>query len=448
MTRLVSVADLTTYVRLLFESDELLQDVAVEGEVTQTFTSRAGHVYFTLSDGAVNLKCVMFRGQVARARAKIAAGVSVSAFGRVSVYDRDATYQLYVDAVFDSGIGLQAMELERLRLRLAEDGLFEPTRKRALPAIPRVIGVVTSREGAVWHDIQTVVERRFPLAELLLSPSQVQGVNAEATLVEALRRLIASGRPDVIIVARGGGSAEDLAAFNGEALARAVFASPIPVVSAIGHETDWAILDDVADLRAPTPTAAAELVTPNSLDLAREALHGRLRLEASIVATVRDAHDACDSLAERVAAADPLAKAHDDVRRAGERLTIHRRSLNERVRAGQAAADASVRLVRARRREIVERRRCEIVVPLTNRLSASGGAGQRAYAADLAVLRSGLGRLSPLAVLERGYALMVAEDGRIITSIAQATIGETLSMHVADGIVRSTVTGVAGRRAT
>lgn len=445
MARLISVAELTTYVRVLFEGDELLQDVAVEGEVTQTFTSRAGHVYFTLSDGAVNLKCVMFRGQAARSRTRVEAGVTVSAFGRVSVYDRDATYQLYVDAVFDSGIGIQAMELERLRQRLAEDGLFEATRKRGLPAIPRVIGVVTSREGAVWHDIQTVVERRFPLAELLLSPAQVQGVNAEASLVLALRRLIDSGRPDVIIVARGGGSAEDLAAFNGEALARAVFASPVPVVSAIGHETDWSILDDVADLRAPTPSAAAELLTPNALDMARAVLQDRLRLETAIFATARSARDESALLALRVEAADPLAAAQESLRFDVDRLAVVRRSLDERIRTGLVETRASSRLVRARRRELVERRRCEIVQPLTTRLTASGGAAHSARAADLAVLRSGLARLSPAAILDRGYALMVSGDGRIITRAGQASVGQAVSMHLADGVVRSTVTGVVER---
>lgn len=445
MTRLVSVAELTTYVRILFEADELLQDIAVEGEVTQTFTSRAGHIYFTLSDGAVNLKCVMFRGQVAKARAKLETGVTVSAFGRVSVYDRDATYQLYVDAVFDSGIGLQAMELERLRQRLSDDGLFDQARKRPLPAFPKVIGVVTSLQGAVWHDIQTAVRRRYPLAELLLSPAQVQGANAEASLVVALQRLVATGRPEVIIVARGGGSVDDLSAFNGEALARAVFGSTIPVVSAIGHQTDWSILDDVADLRAPTPTAAAELVTPNIFDLARSVLQNLIDIEAAMVTTIHAARDACASLGSRVEAAHPFTAAREALRRDRDRLSNIRRTLDQRIASGRINADASRRLVHARRRELVDRRRCEIVEPLTARLSASGSASQHRRASEIAVLRSGLVGLGPTAVLSRGYALMVGRDGRVVTSLRQVGVGDALTVHVTDGLVQSTVTGMIER---
>lgn len=445
MTRLVSVAELTTYVRILFEADELLQDVAVEGEVTQTFTSRAGHVYFTLSDGSVNLKCVMFRGQVARARARIEAGVTVAAFGRVSVYDRDATYQLYVDAVFDSGIGLQAMELERLRQRLADDGLFDPDRKRPLPPFPKVIGVVTSLQGAVWHDIQTAVQRRYPLAELLLSPAQVQGANAESSLVLALKRLTETGRPDVIIIARGGGSVDDLSAFNGESLARAVFGSPVPVVSAIGHETDWSILDNVADLRAPTPTAAAELVTPNIFDLARSVLQDRIDIEAAMVSSIQTVSDLCSSLATRLEAAHPLVGANEDLRRERGRLSVFRTSLDERLRTGMVTADASLRIIMARRRELVERRRCEIVQPLTARLIASGSATHRRRDAEIALLRSGLERLRPAAVLNRGYALLIGPYGRVVSRTAQASVGISVSAHLADGVVQSTVTSIIER---
>ena len=445
MTRLISVADLTTYVRVLFESDELLQDVAVEGEVTQTFTSRAGHIYFTLSDGSVNLKCVMFRGQVARARARIETGVTVAAFGRVSVYERDAAYQLYVDAVFDSGIGLQAMELERLRQRLAEDGLFDLSRKRPLPPFPRVIGVVTSLQGAVWHDIQTAVQRRYPLAELLLSPAQVQGSSAEASLVVALKRLIETDRPDVIIVARGGGSVDDLSAFNGEALARSVFGSPVPIVSAIGHETDHCILDEVADLRAPTPTAAAELVTPNMLDLARLILQHRIDIEAAMVSTVHAVEDECTSLRMRLDAAHPFTKVRDELGRSTERLSAFRRTLDERILTGRLKAESSRRLVMARRREVVERRRCEVVVPLTARVTASGRAAQRQRSGEVDVLRSGLLRLGPAAVLDRGYAVILGPDGGVITRTGQLTVGDALAVHVTDGVVSSSVTGITER---
>jgi exodeoxyribonuclease VII large subunit len=337
------------------------------------------------------------------------------------------------------------MELERLRQRLAEDGLFDVSRKRPLPTYPKVIGVVTSLQGAVWHDIQTAVQRRYPLAELLLSPAQVQGTTAEASLVVALRRLIATGRPEVIIVARGGGSVDDLSAFNGEALARAVFGSPIPIVSAIGHETDHCIMDEVADLRAPTPTAAAELVTPNMLDLARVVLQHRIDIEAAMVSTVHGARDASSTLAARVEAAHPFTRAHEDLSVARDRLSAFRRTVDELIRAGQVKADASRRLVLARRREIVERRRCEIVEPLTIRVSSSGRAAQQLRSGQVDVLQSGLVRLGPAAVLNRGYALMVGPNGRIVTRTGQLNVGDALAVHVTDGVVRSSVTGINDR---
>lgn len=259
----VTVSELTSYVRDLLESDEVLADLWVEGEVLESFTSRAGHIYFSLADDDSRLRCVLFRAAAIRQRTRPVIGEQCAVHGRVSVYEREGSYQLYVDLIQPAGIGMRALEFELLRQRLEAEGLFDSSRKRPLPPRPRVIGVVTSEEGAVWHDIQSVIRRRNPFVELLLAPTMVQGALAPAGIIGAIESLQIDGRADVIIVARGGGSPDDLAWFNDERLLRCAFACPIPVVSAVGHESDWTLFDYVADLRAPTPSAAAELCSPN-----------------------------------------------------------------------------------------------------------------------------------------------------------------------------------------
>ena len=257
-----TVREITDRIRELLDSDPLLADLWISGEVLEATVSRSGHVFFTLSGEGSQLRCVMFRMNALRQRSLPSPGSACIAHGKVEIYATEGTVQFYVDLVEDAGVGLAALELELLRQQLEAEGLFAESRKRSLPPNPGTIGVITSSTGAVWHDIQNVVRRRNPFAGLLLSSVAVQGDAASSDIVAALQTLILDGRPDVILIARGGGSASDLSAFNDERLLRAVFASPIPVVSAIGHETDWTLIDLVADVRAPTPSAAAELITP------------------------------------------------------------------------------------------------------------------------------------------------------------------------------------------
>ena len=303
--QVVSIPLLTSYIRELLESDELLSDLWVEGEVAETFVARSGHVYFTLRDTDSQLKCVLFRAQAQRLRSMPRAGDQIAAHGRISVYERDGAYQLYVDLIQPAGLGILALQLELLRQQLAAEGLFEPSRKRPIPTMPSCIGVVTSAEGAVWHDIQHVLRRRFPLVHLLLASTPVQGDNAPAGIVAALQALQDDGRADVIIVARGGGSAEDLWCFNDERVVRAVFACRVPVVSGVGHETDWTLIDDVADLRAPTPSAAAELCSPSIVDLAARIVDLQRRGTRSIVDQVADCRDSLADLSSRLARLTP-----------------------------------------------------------------------------------------------------------------------------------------------
>jgi len=268
--RLLSVDELTLYVKATLDEDPILSDAWVRGEVTDFMRSAAGHCYFSLSGAGSKLSCVLFNRNARAVPALPETGDEIVAHGRVSVYEVQGRYQLYVDAVAPVGAGALQLQFEALRQRLDAEGLFAVERKRPLPELPRAIGVVTSAQGAVWHDIQNVTRRRFPLVELVLSPSAVQGADAPVQLVAALEALQLEPDVDVIIVGRGGGSPEELAVFNDEELARAIYRSRVPVVSAVGHETDFSIADFVADLRAPTPSAAAELCVPDRRALIAE----------------------------------------------------------------------------------------------------------------------------------------------------------------------------------
>ena len=262
--KIYSVAEVNRYLRETLEADSLLADIWVGGEISNYTQSTAGHLYFTLKDQASQLRCVFFRPKVA---VSLENGIAVVTHGRVSIYEVTGALQLYVDQVQPEGLGVLHLEFERLKAKLEAEGLFEPSRKRPLPLFPRRIGVVTSPTGAVFHDIASIVTRRYPLAELVLAPTQVQGEGAEDGIVQALQNLDDMEGIDVVIVARGGGSLEDLWAFNEEKVARAIYASKAPVISGVGHDTDFTIADFVADVRAPTPSAAAELAVPDRAEL-------------------------------------------------------------------------------------------------------------------------------------------------------------------------------------
>ena len=256
-----TVSQVAVYLKDKLESDGLLSRLTVQGEIANLRTVASGHSYFTLREDGSSIRCVMFRGRAGQEY--LEDGQEILAGGNFTFYPPSGEANMHIAVVLPVGAGALALELARLRQQLAVEGLFDPSRKRPIPVFPRVIGVVTSPSGAVWQDIQNVVMRRYPLAELRLAPTSVQGDAAAEQIAAAVRSLNDEGVADVIIVARGGGSLEDLWCFNSEAVARAIFASGIPVVSGVGHETDTTIADDVADSRAPTPSAAAELVTPD-----------------------------------------------------------------------------------------------------------------------------------------------------------------------------------------
>ena len=268
MDDVIAVSDLTYVIKAILEDEPALQDVLVEGEVSNLTLHSSGHAYFTLKDEASQVSCVMFRGQITpRNRPLLKAGAKLVVEASVTVYAGRGQYQLQVSGIRAVGIGDLFQQFQLLKEKLQREGLFDGELKKPLPVFPQRIGIVTSPTGAVIQDMVRVFERRFPCVEIVLSPTLVQGDAAAASIVKALQRLVDEPDMDVIIIARGGGSAENLWAFNDESLARAVFACPVPVISAIGHETDFTILDFVADVRAATPTAAAELATPDRDEL-------------------------------------------------------------------------------------------------------------------------------------------------------------------------------------
>ncbi len=382
-----SVREITRYIRDLFEVDEILHDIWVRGEVGNLTKARSGHWYFTVKDSDAQLRCVMFRGAARGVRADVQAGVEIMVHGRVGVYEARGEYQLYADQIQAVGVlGDLHLRFEALKAKLDAEGLFDPGRKRQIPAFPARIGVVTSSTAAAWHDIQNVLQRRFPLAEVVLSPTLVQGAEAPARIVAALRRLNRGSAVDVIILARGGGSLEDLWCFNDESVARAVAASRIPVISGVGHEIDFTIVDFVADKRAPTPTAAAELATPNRDDLLLDI--DRLR----------------DSLAGS----------------AGDAVNERERDLT-RLRSALRFT-TPLKAVQLTRRRVEEKRE---QLARTQRLQLQQRRERLLHAAKA------LEAANPSHILARGYALVRDDAGVVIRRAAQVSKNQRLNVQLA-----------------
>jgi exodeoxyribonuclease VII large subunit len=298
--RLLPVGILVMLLRETLEADRFYSDLWLEGEVTDLSRSAAGHAYFTLRDDDGALKCVLFRNQALRQHQLPQSGERFAVHGGLSIYPRSGSVQLVVDLVRPAGLGAAQLQLDYLRETLEAEGLFEPERTRALPAWPRVIGVVTSAYGAAWHDIQTVIRRRFPLAELVLAPANVQGLGSPESIVDALQRLQTETAADIIILARGGGDSDDLSAFNDERVVRAVFACRVPVVAGIGHATDRTLVEEVADDYAATPSAAAEISVPSLIESSDHLAALKARLAWSFATRHNETRSTLDALNRRL----------------------------------------------------------------------------------------------------------------------------------------------------
>lgn len=390
----LSVSDLTRYLREWMESDELLRDVWITGEISNLSRPASGHIYFTLKDQNSALKCVIWRMSAGRIGVSMQSGMAIEAHGYVSVYERDGQYQLYVDAVRPAGEGYLYQEFLRLKARLEAEGLFETERKRPIPEVPARIGIVTSPTGAALQDMLNTLRRRYPLAEVVISPAAVQGEEAPAEIAAAIERLNREPGIEVILLARGGGSLEDLWSFNDERVVRAVVNSDIPVISGVGHETDFTLADFAADLRAPTPTAAAELASPDIMDVRERLVAMATQLNntlSGISAAERLRLSAASSALLRVS---PMNQVRSDRQRLDEltgRITL--------------AIEHSLQISRMR------------TVNLHNRL----------------------GSLNPFAVLKRGYAIVTNAAGEIIHSVNQTAREDTLDVRIADGTLLTRV---------
>lgn len=398
----MTVSELNEKIKHMLEADPTLARVSVRGEISNFVRHGSGHLYFTLKDGEGQIRCVMFRSSAVRLRFVPTDGMKIQLRGSVSVYTRGGSYQLYVEGMEPDGIGALYLAYEQLKERLTAEGLFDEAHKRPLPRLPRRIGVITSPTGAAVRDIIDVTGRRFPLAQIFLYPSLVQGDGAEAQLLEALRYFETSRLCDVIIIGRGGGSIEDLWAFNSEALARAIYNMTVPVISAVGHETDFTICDFVADCRAPTPSAAAELATPDGRELSMymDTLPERMK----------------NALSMRIAAWDErLSRLRTDRQRAALSRTVDACE----ARLAQAEKDA----VQAMRQRL-------------DRLSAA-----------LAIAAGKADAMSPLAVLRRGYAIAV-QDGAAVSDVTALKAGQRLDIYMEEAVAETQILSIRERKRT
>lgn len=393
-----SVTQLNEYVRMLLDSNAVLSDIWIKGEISN-FTNqyRTGHMYFSVKDAGATVRVVMFRSHAARLGFEPADGMKVILHGRVSAYVQGGQYQFYADHMQADGFGNLFLAFEQTKARLAAEGLFAEDRKKPIPSLPRRVGIITSPTGAAIRDIINVTGRRYPQGELLIFPSLVQGEQAAAYLAGGIRYFNRAANVDVIIIGRGGGSIEDLWAFNDEGLAREIAASAIPVISAVGHETDFTICDFVADLRAPTPSAAAELVFPD-----RAALKSNLQARLSKI--------------------DALVRS--DVAAKRERLNLL----------------ASSRAMRAPAAVIAEKQMR--IDELSLRMHNAMDKLMQSHAQALAANAGRLEALSPLAVLSRGYAVTYSGDGEVVTSVEPLSEGQSITVRYQDGSVDAQVTRI------
>lgn len=386
--RAITVKQLNFYVKSLLEGDVHLQSVAVIGELSNFKNHYAsGHLYFTLKDADAAIRCVMFRSFAAKIPFVPRDGMQVVLVGRASVYEKDGQYQFYAEQMLPVGEGDLAREFERIKERLKAKGMFEEQYKKPLPKFPKKIAVVTSETGAAVRDILNILSRRWPVAEIIMCPVSVQGESAVPEMLDALNRLYRLNTADLIIIGRGGGSAEDLKEFNSEVLAEKIFESPVPIISAVGHETDFSISDFVADLRAPTPSAAAELAAPDSAELEKRLQ----KYEALLKAALTGKYNYCTAR---------LDKASSTVFKRPEDYIINIRA----ERADRAA----------------------------ERLTGGFSALLNNNEARLCALAAGLDALSPLKVLSRGYAVTL-KDGKTVKTAAELNRGDSIKIKFADG---------------
>lgn len=436
--RIWTVRDLVAAVRTHVERE--YSDAWVEGEISNFRAPDSGHIYFTLKDGNAQIRVVMFRSSVRLLRFRPGDGMQVVARGRVTVYEDRGELQISAEYLEPKGAGLLQVAFEQLKAKLEAEGLFAPERKKTIPALPARIGVVTSPQGAALHDVLNVLRRRHYSVNVLIYPAQVQGEAAASEVATGIRYFNKQRRVDVIIVARGGGSVEDLAAFNEEGLARAAAVSTIPVISAVGHETDFTILDFVADLRAPTPSAAAELVIRSRQEVEDHAATLHQRLERAIRYRLLIGRQAFMELAQHRAFAritDLINQRQQKLDDLTYRMERTERHVLEQMRRRWETLSAVVRhydlrLVLASMRRQLDARTSALASVMRNVLLENKVHMER--------LTTALESLSPVAILERGYALVFDSSGKLLKDASRVEPGQEISARLARGEIQATVT--------
>ena len=394
--KVYSVNELNNYVKGLLDNDENLKYIFVSGEISNFKAHYSGHMYMTIKDETASLKAVMFAGNASRLKFSVENGMKVIAFGTVSLFPRDGSFQLYITDMQPDGVGALSIAFEQLKKKLEAEGLFSQAHKKPIPQFPKRVGVVTSSTGAAIQDIFNVLKRRHPACEVVVRPAQVQGEGAAQDIARAIDEFNALGGADVLIVGRGGGSVEDLWAFNEEIVARAVYNSRIPIISAVGHETDYSICDFVADLRAPTPSAAAELAVPDRAELKAELLAYKQQLFTFVRNEIAFQRNKLSAIGKSGALKDPIVKINDS----RKNLAYLNEHLSDIVEAQLKA----------------------------KRLEFSGLVGK-------------LDALSPLGVIARGYAL-VSKDDSLLTSVSGVSVGDNIKIKLSDGEAFAQVTDI------
>lgn len=392
--KIYSVSDVNKYIKALMDKDTLLNNISIRGEITNFKAHYTGHLYFTLKDESSTIKCIMFKGYAQFLKFKPADGMKVVINGQIGVFERDGVYQIYCKSMSPEGLGDLYLAYEQLKNKLQKEGLFDASKKKKIPFLPKRVGVITSRTGAVVRDIINVTTRRYPNVDLLIYPAAVQGVNVASTVIEGLKTFNTLKNVDVIIIARGGGSFEDLFGFNDEALARQVYASQIPVISAVGHETDFTICDFVSDLRAPTPSAAAELVYPEYSEIVNRIITDKKR---TIIA-IKNYIDRKRQYVEKLKAAK-LEKVPLD------KINRYRIIIDNLLSKSESSIKYKVEKYRTR------------CIKSISKIDA----------------------LSPLKTLTRGYSVTENSDGKVIKSISDVNKDENIRIKLIDGKIEAIV---------
>ena len=418
----LTVSQLNAYIKSLVDRDDFLGSVAVRGELSNYKIYPSGHHYFTLKDAESSLKCVMFRSAAGKLRFRPESGMGVTAWGRISVYPRDGAYQLYCEALMPEGFGDLQMAYEQLKAKLEKEGLFDRSHKKPIPRYPERIAVITSSAGAAVHDIIRVLRRRWPMGKIMLLPVRVPGVEAPGEIAAALRYASEHKVADVVITGRGGGSIEDLWAFNDERVARAIYDCEIPVISAVGHEPDVTIADFVADLRAATPSNAAELAAPDVTELMQAIDSAMRRLENSMAKRISGSREALEALSSR------------RVLQSATGFIEQRRSQVETLRVRLEAASGFASKSRSQ------------LDNLASRLDSSLDAAMTRKKNEYLRAAAKLDALSPLKVLSRGYAIAMDEDGRAVKDSSGVRAGDKLTVRLASGALGCRVEDVYGKQ--